>query len=138
MELPHRGGPSNLAFENMVTHTQTLRSLSISCPNGILEDWAVAAALSGLKKNITLLELTLEVSRGMTVSPILSSLRDHPVLRRLCLRGHGVDLTGLENVLQSSNSKITELDIHGCYGVPCVGLTRTLQALKLGWAAIQR
>jgi hypothetical protein len=76
LELPYRGGPSNLAFEDMLTHTQTLRSLSLSCPNGILEDWAVAAASSGLKNNTTLRELTLEVSRGMTASPMLNSLRD--------------------------------------------------------------
>ena len=59
----------SLAFEKMLTHTQTLRSLSLSCPNGTLEDRAVAAASSGLKKNITLREFTLEFSRGMNMSP---------------------------------------------------------------------
>jgi hypothetical protein len=76
----------------------------------------VAAARSGLKKNTTLRELTLECS---WVSPILASLHDHPLLRRLCLHGHVVDLTGLETVLLSDNSKITELDIHWfCRGLP--------------------
>jgi Ran GTPase-activating protein (RanGAP) involved in mRNA processing and transport len=132
MELPRIGGPSNLAFENMLTHTQSLRSLSLNCPDGLLEDWAVAAARSGLKKNTTLRELTLEFSRGTkTVSPILTSLRNHPLLRRLCMRGYGVDLTGLETLLLSDNSKITELEIHSSYrGLPIVGLTRVSQALR--------
>jgi hypothetical protein len=126
MELPFQGGPSNLAFINMLTHTQTLRSLSLSCLN--MEDWAVAAALSGLKKNTTVRELTLHFLQS--VSPILTSLRDHPLLRRLCLYGHVVDLTGLDTLLLSETSKITELDIRGCNVVPIVGLTRTLQALQ--------
>jgi Ran GTPase-activating protein (RanGAP) involved in mRNA processing and transport len=127
MELPSIGGPSNLALENMLTHTQSLRSLSLNCPDGLLEDWAVAAAL---KKNTTLRELTLEVSRGATiVSPIFTSLRDHPNLRSLRLRGYVVDLTRLETLLLSDTSKITELDIQRSSRVPMMGLTRVLQAL---------
>ena len=87
------------------------------------------AAACGLKFNTTLRELTLEFSRGATnVSPILSSLRDHPLLRRLCLRWRA-DLTGLETVLLSGNSKITELEINMQYiSEPSMGLTRVLQA----------
>jgi hypothetical protein len=128
----HIGGPSNLAFENMLTHTQSLRSLSLIYPEGLLEDRTVAAVRSGLKKNTTLRELTLELSHGdAIVSPILTSLRDHPHLRRLCLRGHDVvDLTGLETVLLSGNSKITELDIRRFdRGPPILGLMNVLQAL---------
>jgi hypothetical protein len=45
MELPTIGGPSNLALENMLTHTQSLRSLSLICPAGLPgEGIAVAAA----------------------------------------------------------------------------------------------
>jgi hypothetical protein len=54
------GGPSNPALGNMLTHTQSLRSLSLRCLVGPLDVIAVAAALSGLKKNTTLRELTLE------------------------------------------------------------------------------
>jgi hypothetical protein len=43
-----------------------------------------------------------------------------------------LDLTGLENVLLSDNSKITELKIHRFYrGPPLTGLTRVLQPLGL-------
>jgi Ran GTPase-activating protein (RanGAP) involved in mRNA processing and transport len=64
------------------------------------------------------------------VPPILTSLRDHPLVRRLCLRGNGMDLTGLEPVLLSDTSKITELDIQRFYGgPPIMGLTRFWQAL---------
>jgi hypothetical protein len=131
IDLPLIGGSSNLALENMLTHTQSLQSLSLVCPVGALEDIAVAAARSGLKKNTTLRELTLDLTRGATaVSPIFTSLRDHPLLRRLCLRGYVGDLTGLETVLLSDTSKITELDIHRFYASPpMMGLPPVLQAL---------
>jgi Leucine-rich repeat (LRR) protein len=117
MELPSRGRPSNLALENMLTHTQTLRSLKLIFSDGELEDVAMAAVQSGLKNNTTLRELTLEFSRGAaTVSPILTTLCDHPLLRRLCLSGDVMDLTGLETMLLSETSKITELDIHSVNG----------------------
>jgi Ran GTPase-activating protein (RanGAP) involved in mRNA processing and transport len=130
MELPlQQGGPSNLAFENLLTHTQSLRSLCLRIPSRHID---VAAVESGLKKNTTLRELTLEIPLGATdITPILTSLCEHPLLRRLCLRGHDVvDLTGLETVLQSETSKITELDIERLYGsLPTVDLTPVLQAL---------
>jgi hypothetical protein len=125
------GGPPNLALENMLTHTQSLRSLSLICPVGLPEDIAVAAARSGLQKNTTLRELTLEFPYDITaVSPILTSLRDHPLLRTLCVRGYVTDLDGLETLLLSDNSKITELEIRKTYGgQPMLGLSRVLQAL---------
>jgi Ran GTPase-activating protein (RanGAP) involved in mRNA processing and transport len=134
INLPIIGGPSNLALESMLTHTQTLRSLSLICPFVPLEDIAVAAARSGLKKNTTLQELALEVTQGATtVSPILTSLRDHPLLQRLylCGRGDGMDLTGLDTLLLSDTSKITELDINefSWSERPPLGLTHVLQAL---------
>jgi hypothetical protein len=132
MDLPLIGGPSSLAFEHIVTHTQRLRSLTLICSAGRLDDIAVAAARSGLKKTTTLQELTLDVSHGATtaVSSILTSLRDHPLLRRLCLCGYTVTLTGLETVLLSDNSKITELEIVQRYGGrPIMGLTHVLQPL---------
>jgi hypothetical protein len=123
MDCPFIDGSSNLALENMLTHTQSLRSLSFLCQSE--EDIDVAAVRSGLKYITTLQELTLEFSRCKTsISPILTSLRDHPSLRRLCLCGWVGYLTGLESVLLSDASKITELDIHRFYGVsPTKGLT---------------
>jgi hypothetical protein len=131
MILPPLAGLSSLAFENMLTHTQSLHSRSLTCPDGLLEDMAVAAAQCGLKKNTSLRDFTLHFSRAATiVSPILTSLHDHPLLRRLCLRGHEMDLDGLGSVLLSDTSKITELDIHKLHGgIPVMGLTHVLQAL---------
>jgi Ran GTPase-activating protein (RanGAP) involved in mRNA processing and transport len=123
-------GSSSLALGNMLTHTQSLRYLSLICPLGPLEEVAVAAACSGLKKNTTLRELTLECRGDATaVSSLLTSLRDHSLLRRLCMRGYGVDLTELETLLLSDTSKITELDICRSHGGPMMGLTRVLRAL---------
>jgi Ran GTPase-activating protein (RanGAP) involved in mRNA processing and transport len=133
ISLTPTGGLSNLALANMLTHTQSLRSLSLLYPDGILEECAVAEVSSGLRKNTTLreLKLTLEISEGaMTSSPLLTSVRDHPLLQRLCLRGYVGNLTGLDTLLLNDNSKITELEIHRLYGGPrIVGLTPVLQAL---------
>jgi Leucine-rich repeat (LRR) protein len=65
----------------------------------------------------------------MTVFRILTSLRDHPHLQRLHLRGEGLDLTGLETLLLSDTSKITELEIQNFDGSVPVGLMHVLQAL---------
>jgi hypothetical protein len=61
ISFPRRGGPYNLALENMLTHTQSLQSLSLSWPAGP-GDTDVAVARSGLEKNTTLRELTLVLS----------------------------------------------------------------------------
>lgn len=67
MELPPVGGPSNLALDNVLIHTQSLRSLSLSFgENGLLEDKAVATASSEWKKNTTLQEFELRFSLGAT------------------------------------------------------------------------
>jgi Ran GTPase-activating protein (RanGAP) involved in mRNA processing and transport len=131
IKLPYIGGLSHLAFEKMLTHTQSLRSLSLIESDGLLEDTSVATVRSGLKKNTSLRELTLEFARWeTTISSILTSLRDHPRLRRLRLFGNVVNLTGLETVLLSENSKITELEIHRYdTAPPLTGLTCVLQAL---------
>jgi hypothetical protein len=129
IKFPLTGGPSNLALESMLTHTQSLLSLSLTSACVSLEDRAVAAASSGLRKNTTLRELTLECKQDTkNVSPILTTLRDHPLLQRLRLCGDAMNLTGLETVLLSDNSKITELDLHRLGHPPIIGLTRVLRA----------
>jgi hypothetical protein len=134
MKWPPVGEASNLAFAKMLTHTQSLRSLSLVCTDGLLADTAVVAAASGLKNNTTLRELSLECSGyATTLFPLLIGLRDHPLLRRLCLCGDVADLTGLETLLLSENSKITELAVLVCpyyeSHTPMTGLTRVLRAL---------
>jgi hypothetical protein len=143
MKLPPIGGPSNhLAFENMLTHTQSLRHLILYSSHSITDIFDVAAARSGLKNNTTLQELTLQfpippVATIRNLSSILTSLCDHPHLRKLCLCMHVRDLTGLDTLLLSDNSKITELDIHNWRGglaqfralSPVIGLPRVLEAL---------
>jgi Ran GTPase-activating protein (RanGAP) involved in mRNA processing and transport len=134
LELSPTGGQSYIAFANMLMHTKSLRSLTLISPRGVSlprEEIFVDAAALGLKLNTTLRELTLEFSRGATtVSPIVTSLHGHPLLQRLCLRWCAEDLTGLETVLRSDNSKITELEIDmGYRSEASEGLTRVLRAL---------
>ena len=130
--FPIIGGSSNLALESLLAHTQTLRCLSPICAVGPLEDISVATARSGLQKKSTLRELKMEFPRGgAIVSPIFTSLRDHPLLRKLCLHGYVRDLTGLETVLLNDLYEIKELEIHRYdVGPRIIGLTRSvLQAL---------
>jgi hypothetical protein len=87
MELPCGSGTSNLGLDNILAHTQSLQSLSLWA-SGQLEDLALAAARSGLKKNTSLRELKVELLQGATTfSSRFTSLHDHPHLRRLCLWG---------------------------------------------------
>jgi Ran GTPase-activating protein (RanGAP) involved in mRNA processing and transport len=131
MELPPVDWPSKLAFTltSMLMHTQSLRSLSLVFPD---EGIALAAAESALKRNTTLRELTLTFAQGITnISSLLTSLRKHPRLRRLCLRGYGMDMSGLDTLLLSDSSKITELDIQrlGVRHLRAMGLATLLQSL---------
>jgi Ran GTPase-activating protein (RanGAP) involved in mRNA processing and transport len=131
MELPLNDGQYSRALELMLTHTHSLRSLRLRCPFG-LEEIDTATVCSGLKNNTTLRELTLDIWRGgaSPVSPLLISLCDHPHLRKLCLRGHAVELDGFETLLLSDTSKITELDIHmRSGGRPIMGFPHVLRAL---------
>jgi Leucine-rich repeat (LRR) protein len=137
IDLPH-GGASSLAFENMLAHTQSLRSLSLTCSGDLLEDGAaVSAARSGLEKNTTLRNFSLLFwQTSPTISPIARSLCDHPHLRRICLTGETLDLTGLDTLLLSDTSKFTELHISTMRplmtivgGPPMTGLNRFLKAL---------
>jgi Ran GTPase-activating protein (RanGAP) involved in mRNA processing and transport len=132
MGLPRVGGPYLSALEDMLTHTKSLQSLSLIYRDGLLEETVVAAARSGLEKNTTLRELTLEFSEaGTTVYPILISLSDHPLLQRLRLCGSGVDLTGLHTLLQSGTSNISELEIREFEeDPPMTGLKLVLEALQ--------
>jgi hypothetical protein len=98
IQLPPGDGPSNLAFENMLTHTLSLRSLSL-----VYYDGALAGARSGLEKNSTLRELTLDSSGA--ISPILTSLCDHPHLRKICLLGRSFDPSELETLLRSHRTR---------------------------------
>jgi Ran GTPase-activating protein (RanGAP) involved in mRNA processing and transport len=128
INLPLIGESSNLALENMLTHTQSLQSLTLLCPNAHGGERDVAAFRSGLQKNITLRELTLVCRQGGTHVDTLSSLLYHPLLQRLCLRGYAMDLTELETVLLSDGFKITDLEIHKlCSNT--VGLPNVLKAL---------
>jgi hypothetical protein len=50
ISFPVTDGPSTLALENMLMHTQSLRSFILSTAGRQLEDRAVAAVSSGLKR----------------------------------------------------------------------------------------
>jgi hypothetical protein len=87
MELPRRWS-ANLALENMLTHTQRLYSPESNLLGGLLEDKGYGCII-WIEKNTT-----LRVHTGMfgvqRLSPILTSLARPSLLRRLCLRGHGL------------------------------------------------
>jgi Ran GTPase-activating protein (RanGAP) involved in mRNA processing and transport len=127
MQLPIIGdGPSNLAFQSMLAHTKSLQALTIIYPDNRFYETDATVFRSGLEMNTSLRELTLTfVQCEETVPTMLNSICNHPLLGRLWLNGTGVDLTGLEVLLESDTSKITELDIEGFHvRPPLVGLPR--------------
>jgi hypothetical protein len=134
----------------MLTHTQSLRSLSLVYPLGLpVKGIAVAVARSGLKNNITLRELTLDFSRSMTTSSILTSLREHPLPRRLCLKESVVTfcccaippslpLIGFQRVLRTLARRFTptKLGLHG-FRI-CHDETRLLRKALCSIQSLQR
>jgi hypothetical protein len=66
------GGPSHLALENMLTNTQSLRSLKLCRPYDQLAETAVEAAVASGLKNNTIYESSRWNSRRMQrLSPLL-------------------------------------------------------------------
>jgi hypothetical protein len=81
-------GPASEAFENLLTRTQTLRSLNVDlegCPP--LAEEETTAIASGFSKNTTLQKIKLVDWQEASLAPVLAALQDHPVLEILHVGG---------------------------------------------------
>jgi Ran GTPase-activating protein (RanGAP) involved in mRNA processing and transport len=76
---------------------------------GFLDPEALEMLQSGVTKNTTLRELTLKSWSGTSLTAILTSLRDHPLLQKLSLVDCVEERIGLDILLHNGKSKITDL-----------------------------
>jgi hypothetical protein len=110
-------GTASESFENLLTRTKILRHLRVDLreqePLKAKETAAIIA--SGFSKNATLREIEL-VDWGETgLAPVLTALRDHPVLEKLLVWGFS-SFTGIDALLRGKKSLLKELIIEKCKG----------------------
>jgi Ran GTPase-activating protein (RanGAP) involved in mRNA processing and transport len=106
-------GTASESFENLLTRTKTLRHLRVDLKRrGPLEEEETAAIASGFSKNTTLREIVLIEWQETSLIPVLTALRDHPVLEKLHVLGI-TSFTGLDALLRGKNSQLKELIIEG-------------------------
>jgi hypothetical protein len=104
----------SVAFETLLTRTQTLQKLHITgFTYEAFHEVQIAAIVSGFAKNTTLRELGFKRWREADLTPVLTALQDHPALQKVCFHGDfGLclpSLSGLEVLLRRNNSKVKEL-----------------------------
>jgi Ran GTPase-activating protein (RanGAP) involved in mRNA processing and transport len=104
-------GRASLDLQDLLIHTQSLQKLDLSAG---LNPEETAHVQLGLTMNSTLVDLTLY--RGgpgtQTVTPILKSLHNHPFLQSLRLEECAEEPTGIDTLLLSDKSKITQVIIN--------------------------
>jgi hypothetical protein len=120
-------GLVSVAFQNFLTRTQTLQKLQISSLYrfGEFDEMQTAAVVSGFASNTTLCELELTHQAG--IAPVLAALQDHPKLQKIRLNC-APNLSGLEVLLRSQDSKVNELILVGV-GTSTVGLQAVMREL---------
>jgi Ran GTPase-activating protein (RanGAP) involved in mRNA processing and transport len=120
-------GLASVAFQKLLTRTQTLQKLQITSFWQSGDDVQQAAVASGFANNTTLCELELIDWQRDDLAPVLTALQDHPKLQKIrlnCFR----NLSGLEVLLRSQDSKVNELILVGV-GTSTVGLQAVMQEL---------
>jgi hypothetical protein len=104
-----------LAFQELLTSTQTLQTMSLVVRYRYEEinEVDVAAIISGFASNTTLRDLEFHGWREADLALVLTALQEHPTLQKIHLIGAYLDylpsLSGLEVLLRSQNSKVKEL-----------------------------
>jgi Ran GTPase-activating protein (RanGAP) involved in mRNA processing and transport len=108
---------ARLAFQQLLTCTQTLQKLQINdCGSEEFNEVQLAAIASGFANNTTLRDLELEGWREVDLTPVLAALQGHPVLQKIRFRQtYFTDISadtpsssGLAVLLQSQDSKVKE------------------------------
>jgi hypothetical protein len=138
-------GLASVAFQKLLTRTQTLQKLQINSFWQFGDDVQQAAIVSAFANNSTLCELELtqqaaivshfannwmcelELTRQTGLAPLLTALQDHQKLQKIRLNCV-LNLSGLEVLWRSQDSKVKELVLEGV-GTSTVGLKAVLQEL---------
>jgi Ran GTPase-activating protein (RanGAP) involved in mRNA processing and transport len=105
---------ASVAFQELLTGTQTLRKLEIvGSEDEEFNAVQIAAITSGFANNTTLRDLDLDSWREADLAPVLTALQRHPVLKKIHFNASSFDylpsLSGLEDLLRSQDSKVKEL-----------------------------
>jgi Ran GTPase-activating protein (RanGAP) involved in mRNA processing and transport len=143
---------ASVAFQELLTSTQTLQKMAViySQNEEFDEEWdeyedaqafeefdevQIAAITSGFADNTTLSDLEFQGWREADLAPVLIALQDHPALEKIHIRAsekyvyYLPSLSGLEVLLGSQNSKVSELILD--YVDFCtVGLHPVLRGLR--------
>jgi Ran GTPase-activating protein (RanGAP) involved in mRNA processing and transport len=130
-------GCASHELETFLIRTKSLRKLVVST-SLLPKEWARVQL--GLSMNTTIVELALidnalydDGQWAYNVAPIPKGLHNHPSLQTLRLEECREELTGIENLLTSGKSKITQVIISfqgNCFLEPAVRLSQsTLLAL---------
>jgi Ran GTPase-activating protein (RanGAP) involved in mRNA processing and transport len=132
---------ASVAFEELLTRTQTLQKLQIDhYGNEVFSGVQIAAITSGFANNTTLRDLTFQGWREASLTPVLAALQGHPALQKIyfgakfgyCLPS----LSGLEALLRSQDSKVKELALERV-DARTVGVHPVLQELRRNTTVIK-
>jgi Ran GTPase-activating protein (RanGAP) involved in mRNA processing and transport len=112
---------ASVAFEELLTQTQTLQKLEIT--GSAFEEFdevQTAAIASGFANNTTLRDVEFQDWPEADLTPVLTALQDHPALQKIHISAGHWDisfdylpsLSGLDVLLRSQDSKVRELVLH--------------------------
>jgi Ran GTPase-activating protein (RanGAP) involved in mRNA processing and transport len=112
---------ASMAFQELLTRTQTLQKLRI-IGSGCVEfdEVQIAAITSGFASNTTLRDVHFQSWREADLAQALTALQDHPTLEKIHFNGYYSNveslgylpsLSGLKVLLRSQDSKAKELVI---------------------------
>jgi Ran GTPase-activating protein (RanGAP) involved in mRNA processing and transport len=131
-------GCASVAFQELLTNTQTLHSLAViryGFEDGELNEVQTAAITSGFANNTTLRDLKFYSWREVDLVPVLTALQYHPALQKIhfrpayCCSKYLPSLSGLDVLLRSQDSKVTELIIEGISHTSTIGLHAVMREL---------
>jgi Ran GTPase-activating protein (RanGAP) involved in mRNA processing and transport len=104
---------ASVAFQELLTCTQTLQELQMSGFVSVYNEVQIAAIISGFANNTTLRDLVFTSWREADLAPVLTALQRHPTLTKIhfsVLSSNNLpSLSGLEVLLRSQDSKVKEL-----------------------------
>jgi hypothetical protein len=113
---------ASVAFQELLTRTLTLQKLQTNgCGNEGFNEMQIATIASGFANNTTLRDVEFKNWREADLAPVLTALQNHPALQKMNLKlTHFTDVSadipsssGLEALLHSQDSKVTELVLEG-------------------------
>jgi hypothetical protein len=100
---------ASVAFQELLTCTQTLQNLHISGSVSGYDEVQIAAITSDFANNTTLRDLVFTSWREADLTPVLAALQDHPALQKIHFSAKYLDylpsLSGLEVLLRSHESQ---------------------------------